>query len=483
MDTVISRDGRTVAFVAREDLSPSNFSEDPNFVLFLLDTASGTLQALTPPAGPGDLGRQVISADGSRMALISDLSLDPGFTPNGYLQVFYWDRATNAFHQLTTLGQQDILGGNVAITSAGQRLAFVSTANLDPSVGNADGVWQVFTYDIPSGAMHQLTNYPPSPIPPGGGTQQQLDRYVAISPDGGTLAVAFNTVVWVKLPDVAGVEPASVQQTILLIDVTSGTATPVVQRPPVTSGNVPYSVPFFSLDGTQLFFEAIVPADRLFPPFAVPKGLPGVGEFRYDIAAQTVEQLGPASSPFAPAPGGRAAFLTDFGAFSPFTRMGLDPEGMNPDESPEIYLLDPDTAGGFLWLRRGRLRQRATGGDSFSLSGRLVQLAGALPDPAANDVSVTVFSANGQIFRATVPAGSLRHGRGSWTVNAPSAPNLTSLRLSTKDGIHYTFTTAGRSAGLFSAATPYITVEIEVGEAVFSNAQRFRYSGRRLAYP
>jgi subtilisin family serine protease len=484
IDTVISRDGGTVAFVARQDLSPSNFSEDPNFVLFLLDTASGTLQALTPPAGP-DIDRLAIAADGSRLALVSDLGLDPRFTPNKYLQVFYWDRATNAFHQLTTLGQQDILGENVALTLDGQRLAFVSNADLDPSVGNAGRGWQVFTYDIASGAMHQLTTYPPSPVPAGGGTQEQLDRCVAFSPDGGTLAVAFETMTYV--PTVPGVKIASVQQSILFIDVTSGTARPVVQLPPVAAGSDVYAHPSFSLDGTALFFEGWVPADPLFPPFAVTKDrhgghYPNGGVFRYDIAAGTVEQLGPGGSTAA-APAGQVSFRTDFGASSRFTWMGLDPEGMNPDESAEIYLLDPDTAGGFLWLRRGRLRQRTTGGDSLALSGRFVQLAGALPDPMTNDVSVTVLSANGQIFHGTVPASSMHGGEGRWSYSNSSAPDLTHLRLSTKDSFHYTFTAAGRGTGLFSAGTPYITVEIQVGDAVFSNAQRFHYSGRRLAYP
>jgi hypothetical protein len=225
----------------------------------------------------------------------------------------------------------------------------------------------------------------------------------------------------------------------------------------------------------------VVAPDRLFPPFE----LSNHGVFRYDTATHSLKQLGAFSTGplFAAAPGGRAGLWTEFGAFDRFTRMGLDPEGMNPDESAEIYLLDPDTAGGFLWLRRGRLRQRATGGDSLALSGRFVQLAGALPDPMTNDVSVTVLSANGQIFRGTIRAGSMYGGEGRWSYSNSSAPDLTHLRLNTNDSLHYTFTTAGRSAGLFSAATPYLTVEIQVGEAVFSNAQRFHYSGRRLAYP
>jgi Tol biopolymer transport system component len=489
METVISRDGSTVAFVAREDLSPSNFSVDPNFVLFLLDTASGALQALTPPAGFGDLGRLAIAADGSRITLVSDLGLDPGFTPNGYLQVFYWDRASNAFHQLTTFGQQVGVAGNVAITLDGQRLAFVSNADLDPSVGNADGGWQVFTYDIPSGAMHQLTTYPPSPIPPGGGSQQQLGSQVAFSPDGGTLAVTRNAVVWGQASP--GVVPVSVQEAILFIDIASGTATPVVERaavpmPPWETGYWD-SGATFSFEGTKLFFAGLSPADPIFPPLALKDrrygAVPSYRLFRYDIAAQSLEQLGPAPAWLAPAPGGRVAFLTDFGAASPFTRTELDPEGMNPDESTEIYLLDADAGGGFLWLQHGRLRQSTSHGDSFSLSGRFVQLAGAMPDPAANAVSVTVLSANGQIFRATVAAGSMYGGEGHWRYSNSSAPGLTHLRLSTKDSIHYTFRAAGRGTGLFSAATPYITVEIEVGDAVFSNAQRFHYSGPRLAYP
>jgi hypothetical protein len=55
--------------------------------------------------------------------------------------------------------------------------------------------------------------------------------------------------------------------------------------------------------------------------------------------------------------------------------------------------------------------------------------------------------------------------------------------LTTSDGTHYRFSASGHGAGLFSQATPYLTVEIQVGDAVFSNAQTFRLKGRQWRYP
>jgi hypothetical protein len=41
----------------------------------------------------------------------------------------------------------------------------------------------------------------------------------------------------------------------------------------------------------------------------------------------------------------------------------------------------------------------------------------------------------------------------------------------------------GQGAGLMASATPYVTVEVQAGGAIFSNAQTFRRRGRGLGYP
>jgi hypothetical protein len=51
------------------------------------------------------------------------------------------------------------------------------------------------------------------------------------------------------------------------------------------------------------------------------------------------------------------------------------------------------------------------------------------------------------------------------------------------DATHYSFAAQGNSIGLLANATPYVAVELEVGGAVYSNAQRFRARGNRLSYP
>jgi hypothetical protein len=96
---------------------------------------------------------------------------------------------------------------------------------------------------------------------------------------------------------------------------------------------------------------------------------------------------------------------------------------------------------------------------------------------------VTLLGANGQLFRATLPAGTMRRNGGGWSFRNAAAADLTSLKLSSTDSVHYTFGAAGHQAGLVAAATPYLAVELQVGEAVFSNAHPFRTRGHTLVYP
>jgi hypothetical protein len=55
--------------------------------------------------------------------------------------------------------------------------------------------------------------------------------------------------------------------------------------------------------------------------------------------------------------------------------------------------------------------------------------------------------------------------------------------LPTTDGLHYSFKASGKRAGLFTAATPYLTVEVQVGTAIFSNSRTFRHKGSRWVLP
>lgn len=98
-------------------------------------------------------------------------------------------------------------------------------------------------------------------------------------------------------------------------------------------------------------------------------------------------------------------------------------------------------------------------------------------------MSLTLLSANGQLFRATRPAASTRNRSNASRAKDASAATLTRLAIRTRDHVHYTFRASGKGAGLFQNATPYLTVELQVGDAVFSNAQAWRQKGRRLVYP
>jgi subtilisin family serine protease/Tol biopolymer transport system component len=499
-EAVISRDGSTVAFVGPEDMSLSNTSEDDrNFQLFVYDTLTGAAEQITNATG-GTFGSIValrITADGSRMAFLSMLPLDPTAEPGRQRQIFYWDRTSGSIHQVTNITPEQGAVSPAVISPGGDRLAFLSAADLDPTVGNPTAASQMFVYDISQGVFHQLTRYVASPVPHPGfaGTTQGLSGSPAFSPDGQTLAATLVTTTWVTVySPLIEVHPSSIEATVLLFDATTGAATTLAAVPavaiPTREPVCSYSfegAPQFSPDGSYLYFQGPLAADPFFAPlprFRCHGSLfPASGLFRYGLHTGSLQRITAFPAGAAAAPGGRLASLSELYSY------GLDPEGADPVMDwvtmPRWvpYLLDPDTAGGVLSLKRGHLRQRGTGIDSFSLSGRLLQSAGTLPDPTANDVSVAVLSANGQIFRGTIPVGTMRGGNGRWTYSDSSAPDVTRLVLRSSDGIHYQFSAAGHAAGLFTAATSYVTVEIQVGPAVFSNAQTFRLNGRRWRYP
>jgi subtilisin family serine protease/Tol biopolymer transport system component len=458
IESVISSDGQTVAFSAPEDLSASNFSQaNRNFQLFSLDVNSNTVQQLSHVlgAGRGSFQGLTITPDGGRIALTNVIDLDSAPGNPGF---FYWDRADAAFHQITNPATPLTVHSPV-LSADGLTIAFVSSADLDPGVGNPAHVFQVFVYDVPSAHTRQLTRMNSSSPP-----LRRLATEIALSPDGSKVAGSVDTLF--------ASQPQNNQHSIILIDVASATATDLVSIP--SAGQTASGVQF-SRDGSHLYFAGPAVPDPLFPPFN-PSASPPAGVFRYDLTNAKLDQLTGFAAFFSVGPDQRIA------CDAALADIGLDPEGANSDGTREVYLLDPETAGGFLWLHRGSIRRTAVT-DRFKLDGYLVQPSGVPVDPSANGITVTLLGTNGQLFRAVVSPEALAATGDGWTFHDSRATGLTKLVVRKRDNAHYTFKAKGKGTGLFAAATPVIAVELQVGSAVFSNAHRFRGTAKQFLYP
>lgn len=458
VEAVISGDGATVAFTAPQDLSVSNTDIDNrNFQLFLLNLSSGVVQQASYVSGVARGGLQglAITPDASRIVFTSGVDFDPAAGNPG---IFYWDRATAGFHQVTNAATPLTISSPV-ISADGKRIAFVSTADLDPSVGNGAHVFQVFVYDVPGASVHQLTQMTASGVP-----LRRLSTEIALSPDGSTVAGSIDSLF--------ASDPASNQHTMIRIEVATATTTELVTMPApgLTASGVQ-----FSRDGSQLYFVSPTSPDHLFPPFNPSTDAPA-GLFRIDLSTDAVQKLTGFASFFSVSPDQHVAFN------AAAADVGLDPEGVDSDGTREIYLLDPDAGGGFLWLKRGRLSPRTGGNDRFTFSGRLVQPGGGSFDPSKG-AALTLLAANGQLLRSALPAGVIQVSDSRWSFRSAGAIGLTKLVVSRVDATHYSFAAQGNGSGLLASATPYVAVELEVGGAVFSNAQRFRAKGKQLLYP
>ncbi len=88
--------------------------------------------------------------------------MGPGSAP-GHREVYIWDAASRVTSRATTtVGGESYAGSRVTDeqrdSGRPQYLAFVSTGDLDQSVGNADGNPEVFLWEVQTGIYHQLTD-------------------------------------------------------------------------------------------------------------------------------------------------------------------------------------------------------------------------------------------------------------------------------------------------------------------------------------
>jgi subtilisin family serine protease/Tol biopolymer transport system component len=350
----MSGDGSTVVFAAPEDRTPANTElADRNFQLFRYDTRTKTIEQLTHGVGGSFFsfnnfdGGISITRNGNRVAFRSSLDLDPSVgNADGNSELFVWEGGANAIHQVTnTFGVQDLAAP--AVTPDGTRIAFGSSAHLDPSA-EAGGL---FVYDVPNRTIRRVA--------PGG----------VMSPTGALVAGV----------EVTGFSPGTPRQyTVYVVDVASGEVTEILTTP--WSEFLGSADAQFSPDGTRLFFGAPIERDHVFP--FDPRFHPPLALFQYDFASGTLRQLtGFFASVAVPASGRLALWAHP-------SDVDLDPEGTNSDgglnvgssgTTAEIFLLDPETGGGFLHVKRGRITQAPTADrDRFTVSGTLFQPSGRL---------------------------------------------------------------------------------------------------------
>lgn len=158
----ISGDGRWIAYVSfATDIVTTPVAERG---VYLFDRDSGQTRLLTPPilpsahAWPAEVDSLVVSADGARVAFVTDANLDPQDT-DGIYDVYVWSRAGDTLEQinLDSTGQplEGIVDtGSVAMSADGRHVSFSmrTSSSGTPEVG---GVYvrdlQLATVDRVSG--------------------------------------------------------------------------------------------------------------------------------------------------------------------------------------------------------------------------------------------------------------------------------------------------------------------------------------------
>jgi Tol biopolymer transport system component len=137
--------GNRIVFMSNCNLTGENSNGDFQIFLWQEDRRPNPFLQIT--RGSGVSLAPSISADGKRMAFVSDLDLT-GENPGRVFQIFLWieDRTPNAFVQITprtTLG----FSAQPRISADGGRIAFESTDDLAPgNPGNEDTNNEIFLW-------------------------------------------------------------------------------------------------------------------------------------------------------------------------------------------------------------------------------------------------------------------------------------------------------------------------------------------------
>ncbi|MDP6716581.1 MAG: hypothetical protein QF368_18420, partial [SAR202 cluster bacterium] len=357
----ISADGSRIAFVSNADFTGEN--ADGNKEIFLFNVASGVFTQVTRTTGSVNASPS-ISADGSLVALNSDRDL-AGNNSDGNLEVFLFDVASRLFTQVTKTSG----GSNTSpkISADGTHVVFESDRDL--AGGNPGNNSALFLFDTSDGSFSQIAT-----------TTGATGFAQSINSDGTRVAFQSSANLIGKNPD-GNIE-------IFLFDSATGQ---VVQATNTTGGV--NETPSINASGTVI---ALI-SDR----DLTGENSDGNREvFVFSTASGTSTQVtnsigGRSVTPSISADGTRIAFVSDNDlAASEVTQLG-----QNVDGNDEIFLLD---------TVRGIVSQvtETTGGanyaPSISADGTSIAFSSS-GDPTRSNSEV-----NGEVFlagaaRATPP--------------------------------------------------------------------------------
>jgi Tol biopolymer transport system component len=282
----ISANGARVAFVSDRDLLGDSSNADRNGEIFLVDVATGVLTQITHTVG-GVTADPQISGDGTRVAFVSDRDLlGDGSNADGQFEIFLFDTTTATLSQLT---DSPSANWQPALSADGMRVAFAGGPAL-----------QLFLLDIATGAVTQLTELPFSIGTP------------VINADGTRIAFVSD--------DGSGTDE------VFLFDTGTDTLSQITDSRHSTVVSI-------SADGTRL----VLFSQSRDPLAGGDSSEFGPGYFLLDLATGTLAELSVQSPLSVNADARRIAFSAT---------ADLLADGSNADGNTEIFLLD--TASGDL---------------------------------------------------------------------------------------------------------------------------------------
>ena len=150
----LSGNGDSVVLTSDADLVPGQ-NEDGNEEVFLFDLRSNQVTQITHTTPPARHHWSVFSHDGQTVLFVENLK--PQF-PGGSTNLYAWTRQTGELRlQLDShIGVMAGVFESLVLAGQGHRAAFVS--RLDFLGENPDLNFEVYTVDIPSGTLRQVTH-------------------------------------------------------------------------------------------------------------------------------------------------------------------------------------------------------------------------------------------------------------------------------------------------------------------------------------
>lgn len=231
----LSADGTRIAFLSNLDLTGQN--ADGNAEVFLYSATTGAFTQVTNTTGFSFTCAPAISGDGGWVAFTTTANLT-GANADGNAELFRYNTATGSLTQVTdTTGGSFFANQSPTLSGDGSRIAFTSTRDLVPTVGNADGNAELFLWTAGTGTFTQATNTT------GGDSTAVLGP--AISADG-------NRVAFLSTRDVVPGQNTDGSSDYFLYDVGAGSFTQLTAIP--GPGGI-FSLPKVDADGSRVVFS------------------------------------------------------------------------------------------------------------------------------------------------------------------------------------------------------------------------------------